>query len=98
MSALSDAEMAQAVADATRAKRRHEPALRALGASGIIGVGLDPAKPTWRQWWARCLVTRTDSMPTPLLAEGYKTAADAMEALVGLAEKDRVTFRRPPGL
>jgi hypothetical protein len=88
---LDPAERQLAVVDAERAKARHEPDLRRLGAIGVIGIGLDPEQPTWRQWWARCLIGRTDTAPTPLLAQGYGTASEAMGALVELAARPRLT-------
>jgi hypothetical protein len=87
---LSDDERADAVVQAKRAQVKHEPELRRLGAIGTVGIGLNPKQPTWRQWWARCLVRPEAGLAVPLLAEGYGTADEAMEALVDLAARPRL--------
>lgn len=88
---LLPGESEQIVADARRAVARHEPELRRLGAVGEVQIGVDPERPTWEQWWARCAVRpRALDPATPLLAEGYKTAAEALGALVDLAARPRL--------
>lgn len=92
MGELAPGEREQIIADAQRARARYEPELRRLGATGELQIGADPAQPTWRQWWARCVVARTygaDTLGTPLMADGYGTPGDALAALVELAAAPR---------
>lgn len=73
---------AAAIEQARRAFVAHQDSLRRLGAIGQIVVGINPEEPPHRQFWARAMIGRTDSMPAPVQVVGFSSGIDALAELV----------------